>query len=169
MPTQDGTIVVYGDVLPFGPYGQYLEQSLQSPVINCAFSLRALSTQSGTTKDGAAEMKVVAFITFDAVGMPGYKKATKRFAIDSNTEELGQVHVAEDMEFEVPYYDPKLVELVDTTFAMESVESNELKDILESNQIRLCKRKFYFEPKFKEIRGEDGTAASVFHQMFRRK
>lgn len=162
--TSDGTIVVYGDILPYGPYGKYLSESLESPVTNTAFSLRALSTKQGQRSDGANNMKVAVFVTFDAVSMPGYKQATKRYAL--NVESLGNCKITEDMEYAYDSSDPLIRKVATECFTTESLESQELLDIFQTNTLKLCTQEFVFDEKSSSIlKGHD--RASFFHTMFK--
>jgi len=78
-------------VKPCGPYGSYLEKSLQDPNINTAFSIRSLCEPMAGPDNRYEYRKVAMIITFDAVGAPGYEIATKRYAV--GTESFNEIKV----------------------------------------------------------------------------
>lgn len=71
-------IMIYGDVKPFGPYGEYLEKSFQDGMRNTSFSLRSAAQKTGV-KNGITQKRMLSLVTFDAVDGPGFLKASKRF------------------------------------------------------------------------------------------
>lgn len=75
----DGSVMIMGEMKPFGPYGKYLEESFASPYINTAFSLRSLCTEVFNRMENRIDRTVKYFVTFDAVGSSGYKESTKRY------------------------------------------------------------------------------------------
>ncbi len=78
-------------VKPCGPYGAYLEKSLQDPNINTAFSIRSLCEPMVGPDNQYEYRKVAMVITFDAVGAPGYEIATKRYT--SGQEAYNEIRV----------------------------------------------------------------------------
>jgi hypothetical protein len=79
-PSPDGTVVLRADIKPTGPYGTVLKESLDDPVVNTAFSLRAfVDTKVGT--DGIKYRTVRSLTTFDAVGASGFATTDKAHAI----------------------------------------------------------------------------------------
>lgn len=82
-------IMIYGDVVPFGPYGQYLKDSFEDGKRNTSFSLRSAAVKTGM-RDGITQKKMLALVTFDAVDGPGFLKASKRFQDqEAATENFG--------------------------------------------------------------------------------
>lgn len=75
----DGTTLILGEIKPFGPYKEYLEESLNSPFINTAFSLRSLCTESFNKEENRIDRIVKYFVTYDTVGSSGYKESSKRY------------------------------------------------------------------------------------------
>lgn len=74
----DNAIIVYGDVVPYGPFGQYLKESFEDPKRNTSFSLRSAARVIG--QSGAnVKKQMLALVTFDAVDGPGFLHASKRF------------------------------------------------------------------------------------------
>lgn len=69
--------IIRGDLIPSGPKGKYLRESLMNPYENTAFSLRCLMTEKFDKTLNAPVRRVEEFVTFDAVDMPGYLYASK--------------------------------------------------------------------------------------------
>lgn len=76
---QDGMIIIYGDVKPFGPYKQSLIDSFEDPTRNTSFSLRSAAVKIGQTPDGIVQKRMLSLVTFDAVDGPGFLMASKRY------------------------------------------------------------------------------------------
>jgi len=75
----NGMIIIYGDVKPFGPYKQCLIDSFEDPTRNTSFSLRSAAVKTGTDASGITQKKMLALVTFDAVDGPGFLMASKRY------------------------------------------------------------------------------------------
>lgn len=91
-----GIIMVYGDVKPFGPYGQYLRDSFEDASRNTSFSLRSAAKVVGN-RNGITQKRMLALVTFDAVDGPGFIKASKRFRDEEAATESLAGHVADDL------------------------------------------------------------------------
>lgn len=99
-PNSQGHIVIRGDIKPMGPYGSYLKESLDDPVANTAFSLRAF-VDTQVDSSGIKRRKVRALTTFDAVGASGYATTDKAHAIglesfSSDNYDDYEIHVMKD-------------------------------------------------------------------------
>lgn len=81
------SIIVYGDIVPSGPFGEYLKQDFEDPKRNASFSLRA-ATQVVRKSNGITYKQMLAMFTFDSVDGPGYVECSKRFQ-DPACESLG--------------------------------------------------------------------------------
>jgi hypothetical protein len=79
-PTPQGTVVVRGDVKPTGPYGAVFKESLDDPVVNTAFSLRAY-VNTEMKPNGLKYRTVRSLTTFDTVGASGFYGTDKAHAI----------------------------------------------------------------------------------------
>ena len=79
-PSSDGTIIVRADIKPSGPYGSVFKESLDDPVTNTAFSLRAF-VDTKVQPDGLKYRTVRSLTTWDTVGASGYKGTDKANAI----------------------------------------------------------------------------------------
>lgn len=73
-----GLTMIYGDIKPFGPYGEYLKKSFEDPTQNTSFSLRSAAIKTGV-ENGITNKRMLALVTFDAVDGPGFLRASKRF------------------------------------------------------------------------------------------
>ena len=99
-PSADGTVVLRADLKPTGPYGAVFKESLDDPVINTAFSLRAyVSTDLG--RDGIKRRVCRQLTTFDTVGASGFATTDKAHAIglesfSGDTHLDYEIHVMED-------------------------------------------------------------------------
>lgn len=76
----DGTVVLRGDVKPTGPYGAVFKESLDDPVVNTAFSLRAY-VSTDMRPNGLKYRTVRQLCTWDTVGASGYATTDKAHAI----------------------------------------------------------------------------------------
>lgn len=148
--TEKGNIPVYADIKPCGPYGQYLVESLESPVINTAFSLRSLVEQIGTTPEGYIRQRVLAMITWDAVDVGGYRCAAK----------VAPEHSVEDLSIPIKKENSHLLQ---NLVSMEVIDDNQLKDILQSDTIRVVNRTIVPGPN---IILEGDHPVSAFHMCF---
>lgn len=83
----DSIPIIRGDVKPVPPCGHCVEASLLNPFENTAFSLRCLMTEKMDPVRNAPIRTIVELITFDCVDMPGYTKASKRYAMPSQATE----------------------------------------------------------------------------------
>jgi len=79
-PSPDGTTVVRADIKPSGPMGSFLKESLDDPVMNTAFSLRAY-VSTDMKPNGLKYRRVRQLTTFDTVGASGYANTDKANAI----------------------------------------------------------------------------------------
>lgn len=93
-------------IKPTGPKGKILEQQLQDPTLNNAFSIRSL-VQPMNVQGEYEYRKVLAVVTFDAVMAPGYTVASKRYT--AGQEALVDTNV------------DQLIKFVDVTTGMESI------------------------------------------------
>lgn len=153
-PTERGNVPVYADIRPYGPYGQYLKDSLESPVINTAFSLRSLVEKIGTTPDGNIRQRVMALVTWDAVDVGGYRCAAK-------------VAPRESIEgLEIPIRPEKKNDILKTMVSQEVITDQELQDILQVDRVVINHTTYDVD-----MNGvyADGAPVSLFHSLFRKK
>lgn len=88
---ENGIIIVYGDVKPFGPFKQSLIDSFEDPNRNTSFSLRSAAVKTGQDAAGIVQKRMLALVTFDAVDGPGFLMASKRFQDKAVATESMQV------------------------------------------------------------------------------
>lgn len=151
--TEDGLMLVMGKVKPWGPYGQYVEQSFRDKDINTAFSLRSL-VGSPVKRAGINHVKVLALITYDYVGSPGFKEASKRYS-DISTE---------------GYYIPVTPNDIynqNTFAAMESITNQEILDYLKVNELNVYSSfTAMLDTKNKCLNTPNGKK-SLFHSLYK--
>jgi len=163
--SRDGQfVIVYADVVCFGPYGKYLEQSFADPKRNTCFSLRSLTSDPSPLPDGNTIKKMKLLVTFDAVDGPGFEMAGKRYMnIDNESYEIEDSQLIEASVNEIIQF-PDFAKVV----GYESITSQEILDIFEADKVCI-EREFtiegVFDPDKNTIVTPDGPK-SVFHTLF---
>lgn len=162
--SRDGQyVIVYADVVPFGPFGKFLEESFADSKRNTCFSLRSLTSDPTPMPDGNVMKKMKLLVTFDAVDGPGFEMAGKRYMTSNESfsiedEQLIQASVQEVIQF------PDFAKVV----GYESITSQELLDLFETDKVCI-EREFtiegVFDPDKNTIITPDGPK-SVFHTLF---
>jgi len=151
--TEKGNTPVYGDVKPFGPYGEYLKESLESPVLNTAFSLRSLVEKTGTSPEGYVIQRVMALVCFDAVDVGGYRAASK-VAPSSAVETL-----------DIAINPSKNQKVLQQMVSQEVISDHQLEDILGMDKVTILHNRY-------DVAGKDvlaeGKQVDIFHTMFNR-
>ena len=124
-------LIVHGWVKPMGPMGPYLQEALDNPNVNIAFSVRSLS--SDTVIDGINVKETKAILGWDWVNEPGINNANTFDMLTGkvvNTEHL-------DTTIQLEVNDADLDNLKDTKnkiLDQESAETmTEIIDIIGSN------------------------------------
>lgn len=152
--TSDGLMLVMGKVKPWGPYGQYVEQSFSDKDINTAFSLRSL-VGNAIKKANINHVKVLALITYDYVGSPGFKEASKRYSD----------FVAKE-DFYMPI-NPGDLYNQETFTAMESIANQEILDYLKVNELNVYNSfTAMYDQKQKCLNTSTGKK-SLFHSLYK--
>lgn len=126
-PASDGSIVVRADIKPTGPYGAVLKDSLDDPIVNTSFSLRAF-VDTNVRPDGVKYRTVKSLTTFDAVGASGFKNSDKGHALALESFSGDTYH---DYEINVM----KDGTLVIDQIALESFHNTNLNEIFGTNDI----------------------------------
>ena len=126
-PSADGTVVLRGDVKPTGPYGAVFKESLDDPVVNTAFSLRAY-VDTKVQSNGLKFRTVRSLVTWDVVGASGFATTDKGHALGlesfSNDEHLEyELTVMEDGNLKIDQ------------IALESISNTELNEIFGTSDI----------------------------------
>ena len=152
-PTEKGHRVVYADIEPFGPYGEYLEKSLRNPRINTAFSLRSLVSKIGM-QGNVIKQRVTALITIDAVDAPGYAEASKV-----------RVPSMEGISIDIDHPEDHLEELA-LVCGCESINDQQLLDVLEVNKVEIRHNVDGFINVADRLIATSNGKKSLFHEMF---
>jgi hypothetical protein len=175
--SRDGKyIVVYADVVPNGPYGQFLRESFADPKRNTAFSLRSLTSAPRAIGGGVNSKSIVAMVTFDAVDGPGFEEASKRFMVGNEGFNFQTQDKKKNFKFEMVdevaanMSVEEIVQFPEFTKAVgfENVQCQEILDILESDQVTINREviiKGIYDDTQKAIITPNGKA-SVFHSLF---
>lgn len=157
-------VVVYADVVPFGPYGKYLVESFADPKRNTCFSLRSLTSDPTPMPDGNVKKRMKLLVTFDAVDGPGFEMAGKRYMPGTESYEISDEQLLEASVQEVIQF-PDFAKVV----GFESITSPELLDLFETDKVCI-KREFTIEGVYDPDKGNivtpDGPV-SVFHSLFK--
>ena len=143
----EGGTLIYGLVKPTGPYGQYLRDSLNEPLINTAFSLRGIT--SSIQKNGLIWRNLKRLVTFDFVGAGGYEQASKRFS--------------PCVERVISFPDGEVL----TDVALERLSNHELNDIFGTKKITLLQKTMTYLPNRRSAITEDGELVSVLHELMK--
>ena len=154
-PTEQGHVVVYGDLQCSGPYGSYLKDRLEDPLKNAAFSLRSLVAKIGQ-EGNVIKQRVNALVTIDAVDCPGYAEASKDY-----------VKGLEGLSYE---FDPKdhLSEIAHA-LGCESIHDQQLLDILQVDKVSIAKTVVgILDAKNGAVVDDQGRPHQVFHTLFGR-
>ena len=134
--------VVEASLKPYGPYGKYLDDSLNTPTINTAFSLRALAKdtrmKSPKSNKEIIYKNLMHLTTFDCVLNPGFKEATKMFA--KSLENLDDFII--DIENEN----------ISKTISLENINDGYLNEIFSTNEIIKIKKSITIkDPKISDM------------------
>lgn len=150
--TKDGKYtMVVGDVVPSGPYGQFLKESLEDGKRNTAFSLRSWVDEVGNT-GGVAQLDMKMLVTFDAVDVGGYAEASKIMA----TESLIPVDINR----------PEIMAAFKNCMAVETITNQEVLDFLQTNELKLIhNQRFLVKQQGHLLQSQDGVH-STFHTMY---
>ena len=127
----DGGIVLEATLKPTGPFSSSLEQNLEDPCMNTAFSLRAITKSQD--RDGLSWRTTIKLITFDAVGAGGFFQASKIFS--SSLESLSDVSDYEHFDVVVT----PMETAVFTETALENYTNTEINDIFGAKTIQKVK------------------------------
>jgi len=156
-------IIIYGDVVPFGPYGKYLEEGFEDPKRDVSFSIRSAARVTGT--DGPITYKsMLAVVTFDAEGTPGYRETNARYADPSVSA------ATESMSISVDEADVRSAFEHMASVGMESVvRDQQILDIFQANSVKIRETiNGVYDPKTKALITPQGPV-SVFASCFGNK
>ena len=125
--SQDGTVVLRGDVKPTGPKGSVFRESLDDPVVNTAFSLRAY-VNTDMRPNGLKYRTVRQLCTWDTVGPSGYATTDK-------ANSLGLESFAGDQFNEYEIHVMADGNLMIDQIALESYSDTDLNEIFGSSKV----------------------------------
>jgi hypothetical protein len=126
-PSRDGTVVLRADLKPTGPYGAVFKESLEDPVVNTAFSLRAY-VDTKVESNGRKYRNVRSLVTFDTVGASGFFGSDKAHA-------LGLESFAGDQFLDCEMTVMENGNLKIDQIALESISNSELNEIFGTSDI----------------------------------
>lgn len=164
----DGLVMVYGDVKPFGPYGQYLKDSFEDPTRNTSFSLRSAAAKTGVV-NGITQKKMLSLVTFDAVDGPGFLKASKRFQDLDVAKEGYDLQIDPTNKYDVEISVNKQQFLASTealqTAGIESICTNQaVLDAFGCDRVRIKDAVFTMDGK--SFTDDAGNRVSLFDMCF---
>lgn len=154
--TEKGHTIVYGDIEPSGPFGQYLHESFQNPKKNTAFSLRSLVSKIGQVGP-VIKQYVNALITIDAVDVGGYPEAAKVYiqGLESLATGFDKIINPSDCMSELK-----------TVLGAESIDDQQLLDLLETNSVSIRSTVHgIYDSNTGSIITDNGNK-SIFHAAF---
>lgn len=120
--TEDGGVLVVAKIKPHGPYGAQVQENLDNPLMNTAFSLRSIA--QAEMKGGLVHRRMRKLVTYDYVAAGGYMQAAKRYspAMESLSVAMLPNHTVQF-----------------TEAAMESLADSEFNDIFGTKQLTVCR------------------------------
>ena len=124
--TKGGDMVLYADVTPAGPFGRAFKDDMDNPVINKSFSLRALCAKPEFI-NGVTHKKVLVFVTFDYVNMPGYEKASTRCMAGAT----------ENMDYYISSQELAHLDGVCDLIGVESIKDQRYLDMFKTDELRI--------------------------------
>lgn len=151
--TEQGTTLIRGKFKPFGAKKQYMQEALDDPNFNIAFSIRTLCTPPKII-NGIQHKDITHMITIDAVGGPGFEESSKRYANES-------------IEVPVTIHDLVKLEGMPELVGVESFNDEELFDILGTDKVSVETVSIGIpDIENKKIFTINGQT-SIFHNLYR--
>ena len=150
---ESGGRLITADIKPSGPYGKYLQESLEEPHMNTAFSLRSITMDR--VERGLVRRKMRKLVTFDAVAAGGYAEASKRFLQSNGATESLEIRV-----------DPNTDLACFNEIALESFAESELADIFGTKNVEMHRKNMTVlkGTGLVQIEGKDGLR-SLYHEL----
>ena len=124
-PMPNGNVVIRADVKPTGEKGAIFKESMDDPVINTAFSLRAF-VDTKVRPDGVKEKITRKLCTWDSVGPSGYATTDKAHGLGLESFQDFEINVMENGNL-----------LIDQ-IALESFSDTEFNELFGSTQVMRC-------------------------------
>ncbi len=149
---ETGGKILNGKVKPFGPYGKYLQDNLDNPAMNTAFSLRSIA--ASRNEGDIIRRNIKKLVTFDAVGVGGYAEASKRYS--SATES-----------FNIEMLPNSTIQISEA--AMECFTDTELNEIFGAKQVMIGTRRMTYVAGSKTFVNNEGRHMSIYHELVKRQ
>lgn len=147
---EEGGKLVIGKVKPTGPYGKHLQDNINDPCMNTAFSLRSIAASHDAGNLIHREIKKL--VTFDAVNAGGYAEASKRFSPSTES-------------FEIKQLDNGMLQL--TEAALECMTNTEINEIIGSRHVMVGKQRMTIINGQRTFIDENGNKKSISHELMR--
>lgn len=154
--TKSGDMVLYADLTPAGPYGKAFLKDMENSNINKSFSLRALCAKPEFI-NGVTYKKVLIFVTFDYVNMPGYEKASTRFAVGST----------ENMDYYVSAAELANMDGICELVGVESIKDQQFLDMFQTDELSIEHHMSGYLNREKGTIVTPNGEVSVFKSLFR--
>lgn len=159
-PMKDGrSELIDMAIKPFGPYKQYLQESLEDPDVNTAFSLRSIVRDQRSKGQWIRHMQSI--ITFDFEHAGGYDAASKRFSPGNyGMERFYQIEEA-DITTDYNY-----AAAGNESYSLV-VTNDEILEMLNANKVTIEREEFYLDET--TVLDRRGRTVSMAHQMYSKK
>lgn len=159
--TEKGAVIVYGDIVPAPPYGKYLVEEFDNPMINSGFSLRSLVTKTGEI-NGVIQQKVNALVTIDHVDCGGYPECLKRRVPSYEGFKEAVSYEGMDVMFDPMEHQKAMLQAV----GCETFDDPQIQDILQAEKVEVkTVLRGYFDKETKSVISNEGPR-SIFHKAF---
>lgn len=145
---ESGGRILYGKIKPFGPYKDSLQDNLDNPCMNTAFSLRSIASEK--PMNGLLYREIKKLITFDAVLAGGYAEASKRFS--PATESMRIIAANDD-------------HIYLAKAACECFTNSELNDIFGTKTVEIHSQTITVVPGGRSLITKSGDVRSTYHDM----
>ncbi len=151
-----GDTVLYADLTPAGPYGKAFKEDMENSNINKSFSLRALCAKPEFI-NGITYKKVLVFVTFDYVNMPGYEKASTRFAVGAT----------ENMDYFISAQELTQMDGVCDLIGVESVKDQRFLDMFQTDELQIEHHMSGFLDRQRGVIVTPNGDVSIFNSLFK--
>lgn len=148
-----GGRLIVADVKPHGTYGAQLQESLDSPFVNTAFSLRSITHDR--MDGGICRKKMRKLVTFDAVSASGYAESTKRFSAGTES-----IDVKINPEKDILCFD---------AVALESFADTELAEVFGTDAVELHRKSLSVIKGTGILKADNDAHLSLYHELVKAK
>lgn len=161
----DGKLLL-ANFKPVGDKKNNLIELMAEPYMNPAFSLRSITSQK--IENNVIMRRMKKLITFDAVLVPGYEQASKRYASDLKYSNEGLVtdYDANGQDIIINFDNINGLAAF-KEFALEHLTNTPMNDILETNDVYVQRKTMTYVSGLGLIGENDKVASSVYHELMR--